>query len=99
MIDAVAPDRAKHTRCRSIPGRRGFGIGRRFVLSARQLSQEIAETLKLVEDHQIGPDLMKCGNRESASHGGNQFKAVIRADEGLYSRWQMLPVFYAQLDT
>ena len=99
MIDSVAPDRAKHTRCRGISGRWGFGIGRRLVLGAGRLFKEIAETLKLVEDHQIGSDLLECGNRERASHGGNQFKAVVRVDEILYSRWQMLPVLYAQLDT
>ena len=70
----------------------------RLVLRVGRLLEQIAETLKLVEDDEIRSDLLERGNRESAPHGGNQFKAVVRVDEGLYSRRQMLPALYTQLD-
>ena len=72
MIDTVAPDRAKHTRCRDILVIWRVGFTLRLVLRVGRLLKQIAETLKLVEDHEIRSDLLKRGDREGAPHGRNQ---------------------------
>ena len=98
MIDTVAPDRAKHSRCRGIRVIGGIGFALRLVVCVGGIIKKIAKTLKLVEDHQIGSDLLKRGNRECASHRRNQPQAVARVEERTNSRREMLTGLEPQLD-